>query len=69
MLKSAFVIDSARSLDAVSRTLVQALQTPLWKGDADHRNFECASLYHCIECREDHFVGQIARHAEDHQRI
>ncbi len=65
----AFVIDAARPLDAVRHALVQALQTPLRESDADHRNFESASLRHRIECREDHLVGQIARHTENHQRI
>ncbi len=69
MLKRALVIDSARSLDAVRHPLVQTLQTPLREGDADDRNFERAALRHRIERREDHLVGQIARHAEDHQRI
>ena len=69
MLKRAFVIDPTCSLDAVRHTLVQTLPTPLWEGDADNWNLECASLHHCIECREDHLVGKIARHTEDHQRI
>ena len=66
MLQCAFIIDSARSLYAVRHALVQTHHAPLWKGDTDDRNFESAFFHHCIECREDHLVGQIACHTEDH---
>src|ERR1039457_2334834 len=64
-----FVIDSTRTLNTVRHPIVQALHTPLWKCDADNWNLQGPSLYHCIEGRKDHFVGQITRHTEDHQRI
>src|SRR5665213_2634248 len=69
MLKRAFVIDSARSLNAVRRTLVQARQTPLWEGNANDRDVKDPTFHHRIECREDHLMGQISRHAKDYQGI
>ena len=69
MFEGTLVIDPARSLDAVRHPFVQALQTPLREGDADDRNLERASFHHRIECREDHLVGEIAGHTEDHQRV
>jgi hypothetical protein len=69
MLKRAFVIDSARSLNAVRRTLVQARQTPLWEGNANDRDVKDPTFHHRTECREDLLVGQISRHAKDYQGI
>src|ERR1039458_2876646 len=69
MAEGSLVIDPARSLDAVRHALVQTRQTPLGEGDADDRDFKVTSLHHGIECREDHLVGEIARHTEEHQRV
>ena len=69
MAEGALVIDPARSLDAVRHAFVQTLQTPLREGDADYRDLEVASFHHRIERREDHLVGEIARHTEEHQRV
>src|SRR5580658_7107484 len=69
VFERALVIHSARSLDAVRDPLVQALHTQLREGDADYGNFERASLDHRIKCREDHLMGQVARHPEEHQRV
>ena len=69
MVQGALVIDPARSLDAVLHAIAQMRQTPLREGDADDRDFQGASFRHRIERREDHLVGEIARHAEEHQRV
>jgi hypothetical protein len=69
MLKYTLVIDSAGSLYAVGDAPVEALQTPVRKSYADYRYFERASLHHRIQCREDHFVGEIACDTEDDQRV
>ena len=69
MVEGALVIDPARSLDAVRHAFVQTRQTPLREGDADDRDLQGASFRHRIECREDHLVGEIARHTEEHQRV
>src|ERR1035438_3639474 len=64
-----FVIDSTRALNTVRHPIVQTRHPPIRKGNADHWNFQGPSLYHCIECRKNHLVGQVARHTEEHQRI
>ena len=69
MVEGTLVIDPARSLYAVRHALVQTRQTPLREGDADHRDLEGSSFHHRIERREDHLVGEIARHTEEHQRV
>ena len=69
MVEGMLVIDPARSLYAVRHPFVQVLQTPLRQGDADDRNRQVASFRHRVECREDHLVGEIAGHPEDHQRV
>ena len=69
MVEGALIIDPARSLYAVRHAFVQTLQTPLREGDADYRDLEGASFRHRIERREDHLVGEIARHTEEHKRI
>ena len=69
MAEGPLVIDPARSLDAVGNAFVQLRQTPLGEGDADDRDLEITSLHHGIERREDHLVGEIARHTEEHQRV
>src|SRR6185437_12919987 len=63
------VIDSPRSLYAVRHALAQTRETPIWEGDTDYRDFQCISFHHRIERREDHLVGEIARHTEEHQRV
>ena len=69
MVEGALVIDPARSLDAVRHAFAQTRQTPLREGDADDRDLQGASFRHRIERREDHLVGEIARHTEEHQRV
>ena len=69
MVEGALVIDPARSLDAVLHAIAQMRQTPLRGGDADDRDLQGASFRHRIERREDHLVGEIARHTEEHQRV
>ena len=69
MAEGTLVIDSARSLNAVSYALVQMLQTPLGEGNANYRDLEGVVFHHRIERREDHFVGQIARYTEDFESI
>jgi hypothetical protein len=67
MVEGLLVIDPARSLNAVRHAFAQTRQTPFREGDADYRDIEGASFRHYIECREDHLVSEIARHAEEHQ--
>ena len=69
MVEGTLVIDPARALDAVRHAFVQTRQTPLREGDADYRDLEGAAFHHRIERREDHLVGEIARHTEEHQRV
>jgi len=67
--KGSLVIDPARSFYAVRHALMQTRQTPFRESDANYRDFEVPSVHHCIERREDHLVGEVARHAEEHQRV
>ena len=69
MVEGTLVIDPARSLDAVRHAFAQTRQTPLREGDADDRGLQGTSFRHRIERREDHLVGEIARHTEEHQRV
>jgi hypothetical protein len=69
MAEGSLVIDSARSLETVCNAFVQLPQTPLRERDADDRNLEVTSFHHRIERREDHLVGQITRHSEEHQCV
>ena len=69
MVEGTLVIDPARSSYAVRHAFAQTRQAPLREGDADHRDIEGTSFRHRIECREDHLVGEIACHTEEHQRV
>ena len=69
MVQGTLVIDPARSLYAVGHAFAQTLQTPLRKGDSDYWDLEGTLFRHRIECREDHLVGEIARHTEEHERV
>jgi hypothetical protein len=69
MMKRPLVIDPTRSLYAICHAFPQTRQTPFREGDTDYRDFEGTSFRHCIECGKDHFVGEIARHTEEHKRI
>ena len=69
MAEGTLVIDPARSLYAVRHAFVQTRHTPLREGDADHRDLEGTSFRHRIERREDHLMGEIARHTKEHQRV
>ncbi len=69
MVEGTLVIDPARSLYAVGHAFAKTRQTPLRESDADYRHLEGTSFRHRIECREDHLVGEIARHTEEHQRV
>ena len=66
MIEGALVIDPARLLDAVLHAFAQLRQTPFRSGDADHRDVEDAALRHRVERREDHLVGEIPGHTEEH---
>ena len=69
MVQGALVIDPARSLDAVLHAIVQIRQTPFRGGDADDWDVQGASFRQRIERREDHLVGEIARHTEEDQCV
>ena len=69
MVEDAVVIDPARSLDAVLHAIAQMRQTPLRRSHSDDRDLQIASPGYRIEGREDHLVGEIARHTEEHQRV
>ncbi len=69
VLEGAPVIDLAGLLDTVRHLFAHLRQVPLRGGDAYHRHVEGAALGHRVERRKDHFVGEVASHAEDHQRI
>jgi len=64
MVEGTLVIDSARSLNAVSYAFVQTLQTPFGEGNANYRDLEGVVFHHRIKRGKDHLVGQIARHSE-----
>jgi hypothetical protein len=68
MAKGTLVIDPARSFYAVRHAFVQARHTPLREGDANYRDRESASFCHGVERREDHLMGEVARHPEEYQR-
>ena len=69
MVEGALVINPARSLDAVFHAIAQMRQIPFREGHSDDRNLQIPSFRHRIERREDHLVGEIARHTEEHQRV
>ena len=69
VVEGALVIDLARSLYAVRHAFAQTRQTPLREGDTDYRDLQGAPFRHRIESGEDHLVGEIARHTEEHQRV
>ena len=69
MVEGMLVIDPARSLYAVRHPFLQVRLTPVRQRDTDDRNRQVASFRHRVECREDHLVGEIAGHPEDHQRV
>ena len=48
---------------------LKLMEVPPRAGDADHRDGQGASLDHRIERGKDHFVGEIAGRAEQHERI
>ena len=52
-----------------SYAFTRTLQTPLREGNADYRDLQGTSFCHRIQCREDHFVGEIAHNTEEHQHI
>lgn len=66
IVERALVVDPTGSLDAVRHAFAQTRQTPLRESDADYGDLEIATLRHRIECGEDHLVGEIARHSEEH---
>ena len=69
LVEGALVINSARSRYAVAHSVLQLCKTPLFKGDADDRDLQHVPFHQRIEGREDHLVGEIARHAEEHQGV
>ena len=69
MMESALVIYAARLFYAVRDAFTQRRQSPFREGHADDRDLQVASFRHRIECREDHLVGKIACHTEEHQRV
>ena len=66
----ALVVDTtAVRLDAVAGPVAQLLHRPRRGRDADHGHAQLAPLEHVVERREDLLVGQVARRAEEHQRV
>jgi hypothetical protein len=41
----------------------------LRESDANYRDLEGAAFRHRIDRREDHLVGEISRHTEEHHRV
>ena len=68
-VQGGLIIDPARSHHAVLHAIAQIRQTPFRGGDADDRDVQCAAFRQRIERRDDHLVGEIARHTEQHQRV
>ena len=52
-----------------ARPRLELVEIPARLGHADHRHVEVAALHHRLQRREDLLVGQIARGAEEHQRV
>ena len=70
MFQSGRVVDPARRmLDAILRAVAEVGHAPVRGGHADHRHLQVAALGQRVERGEGHFVGKIARHAEQHQRV
>ena len=69
MFQGGLVVDPARVLDAILRAVAEIGHAPVRGGHADHRHLQVAALGQRIERGEGHFVGKIARHAEQHQRV
>ena len=62
-------IDTAVMLKTVASALAQLLETPAALGDADDGDIERAALDHRLQRRKYLLVGEIARGAEEDQRI
>src|ERR1035441_8228836 len=69
MVEATLAVDTARSFYAFCHALVQTGQAPLREGDADYRDPKGAAFHHRIKRRKNHFVGEIARHPEEYQRV
>jgi hypothetical protein len=69
MMEGALIIDAPGVADAVGHAPVQPRQSPFWKGDANYRYGESPALRHGVEGGEDHFVGEVAGHSEENQRV
>src|ERR1019366_116258 len=69
MVEGTLAVDTARSFYAFCHALVQTGQAPLREGDADYRDPKGAAFHHRIKRRKNHFVGEIARHPEEYQRV
>src|SRR5262249_28246017 len=64
------VVDAAAVFgDAVARAVAQVVHRPLRRRHTDDRHVELVVLHHRIQRGEDLLAREIARHAEEHQRI
>ena len=69
MIKGVLVVNPTCLLYAIRYVRMQIWHTPRRRGHADHRNRQRASFCHRVQRGEDHFVREIARHAEKHQCV
>ena len=56
-------------LEAVARPRLELVEVPAGLGHADDRHVEVAALDHRLQRRKDLLVSQIARRAEENQRV
>src|SRR5215469_16190721 len=56
-------------LQTVLRPRLQLVETPIGLGHADNRHVKIATLQHRLQRREDLLVRQVARGAEEYERI
>ncbi len=47
----------------------EVVEPPVGEGDADDGDAERAAGYHAVEGREDELVGEVARRAEEDERV
>src|SRR5215471_742072 len=62
-------IESAMSLQTVLRPCLQLVEIPVGLGHTDDRHVKIATLQHRLQRREDLLVRQVARGAEEYERI
>src|SRR5688572_8192483 len=64
-----FVDAVLAAVEAVANSLAQSLDARSAARDADHGNVELAVLHEALERRKNLLVREVARDAEDHERI